>query len=592
MIAVGCTSHEETPPVEPGPSAGFTTQAERSHAPAKPPPSSLLTLQLTKNLEQELQTLVSIRTFRGEGVSEESFRESMERIREYLTSRVQAIDTQPKLTPFEWRAKKGKHWVFGYRLGTGPRKIAVICHLDTVPANDNEGWQPFEMRRETRTLGGRKVEYLEHLQQKTKTVGGRQMPFFVGRGAIDNKGPAVVALNVFKALALKFGRTTTLTDFTLELVFDTSEETGMGVPSYFKETGTPEMGFVFDANWAVVAEKGIARPVFTLPTMPTPTQGLWISKISTPKGATNQIPNIAVMTVTGDVGALNAFEQDVSRIYKNATFDVPGYRKAPITVKRFGHNELTIKATVSGAQHGSVPHLNRQHGYNPLVSLTNFADYLVRDHGFKRTTASTMAQFIATMWGTDVFGTRNGLEGHDSVFEEGNGTTYAVTRLYQEDDKVTLLVDVRYALAHHATPWDGKSQGTLPGKSRLPKLFGQKIDVFNAEHGAKITLEPKMRMLGPETRDPNSPAFQHMKQAYQAVMGEPCPMEAIGGGTDTKGHPELIAAGPIFRVPGADNMGPPINYHGLNEGVPIEWLHKSGEIYFRLLVGIVTGAPQ
>ena len=62
-------------------------------------------------------------------------------------------------------------------------------------------------------------------------------------------------------------------------------------------------------------------------------------------------------------------------------------------------------------------------------------------------------------------------------------------------------------------------------------------------------------------------------------MGKDCPKLAIGGGTDAKGHPELWAAGALFDP----KMGYPINYHGQNEGAPIEHLKMGSQILYRFL---------
>ena len=133
---------------------------------------------------------------------------------------------------FEWSQKvDGKQpWLFGFRLGTGKHKVSIITHLDTV-APGNLSWNPFDARIEKRT-------YL-----------GAETDFLIGRGALDDKGPAIVSLIALKALAKKFDGTDKLKDFTMELIFDTSEETDMSMPHYLEDNNTinPELGIVYDA---------------------------------------------------------------------------------------------------------------------------------------------------------------------------------------------------------------------------------------------------------------------------------------------------------------------------------------------------------
>ena len=124
-----------------------------------------------------------------------------------------------KLTAFDWKKTvNGKdYWLFGLRLGSGDRKIAMITHLDTVPPGGDD-WRPFEPRIEKRDY-----------------MGVKGMDFLVGRGAIDDKGPAVSAFIVLRGLAKKYDRLSSLDNTTVELIFDTSEETHMATPHYLKD---------------------------------------------------------------------------------------------------------------------------------------------------------------------------------------------------------------------------------------------------------------------------------------------------------------------------------------------------------------------
>ena len=72
----------------------------------------------------------------------------------------------------------------------------------------------------------------------------------------------------------------------------------------------------------------------------------------------------------------------------------------------------------------------------------------------------------------------------------------------------------------------------------------------------------------------------------QEVTGTPCALFAIGGGSDAHGYPNLVAAGALF----SNDFDPPINYHGINEGAPIEDLRLSAKILWRLLLRQVGDA--
>lgn len=119
--------------------------------------------------------------------------------------------------------------------GNGEEMVAVLGHLDVVPAG--EGWivSPF---------------------------GGEiQNQIIWGRGAVDNKGPIIGALFAMKALQ----RSTLQTKRRIRVIFGTNEETGsQDVPYYTKEEEAPVMGFTPDASYPVIfAEKGILTISFS-----------------------------------------------------------------------------------------------------------------------------------------------------------------------------------------------------------------------------------------------------------------------------------------------------------------------------------------
>lgn len=114
-------------------------------------------------------------------------------------------------------------------------QLAILSHLDVVPVG--EGWTspPF-----TLTAVGDKL---------------------VGRGAIDDKGPAVAALYAAKAvkdlgIPLKKG---------VRLIFGTNEENGSADMAYYRsKRKLPPMVFTPDGEYPVInAEKGMLRVFFS-----------------------------------------------------------------------------------------------------------------------------------------------------------------------------------------------------------------------------------------------------------------------------------------------------------------------------------------
>jgi succinyl-diaminopimelate desuccinylase len=269
------------------------------------------------------------------------------------------------------------------------------------------------------------------------------------------------------------------------------------------------------------------------------------------------------------------------------------YRPAEMKCQVVEGGKVELTTEVEGTQHGSGPHENRDYGANPLVSLTNFLTYLVYENHEENgnrgirladNSIAKMTQFIRWGWGTQVFGEKHHdlLKRHDEVFEKGNGTTYAITHFKTEKDEVQL---------DHVDDWNGES-GFLPGKiSRFGQqgnscteddcLFDKLVKRFNDERKGTTQVEVTTATpFPPEIRDPDtSEEFKKINEAFKAITKQDCPKLAIGGGTDAKGHPELWAAGALFD----SKMGPPISYHGQNEGAPIEHLKLGTKILYRFL---------
>lgn len=525
---------------------------------------------------KDLASLVRIPTYRDDSAeSEPRVLRNLESTRAYLQARVDSFNAGQrtlKIKPFEWRAEVGgvSRWVFGFRVGDGPRKFSVFSHLDTVPPGD-DSWNPFQ-------------PHIERLSYR-----GSEQDYLIGRGSIDDKGPAVIALSVLEAAAKRYDGGLTVGDATLEVAFDTAEETDFSLPAYLDATGPPELGIVFDAFWTVRAEKGVERPVFHLPIEEVEGPGLRILSFTTSPGPANQIPDHAVAMIAGSQKALDSLGAVVSNRYAQFRFDDPNYRRAPLTVTRDGPN-LVLTSTVMGAQHGSAPAENRARGANPAVSLANFLAGMVEDGTLETNGYARLAQFIAWGWGTSVFGEKHPelLKRSDDVFREGNGTTYALTQVTTNGSSVSLAIDIRYAQGHQTLPWDGVTDGLLAGSSRFPEVFATLVNEFNALHpDARLTFETHNHGV-PDIRNPESEKFQRIRAAYEEVTGNACPLFAIGGGSDAHGYPNLIAAGALFSA----DFDPPVNYHGVHEGAPLQDLRLSARILWRLLLHQIEAQPS
>ena len=108
-------------------------------------------------------------------------------------------------------------------IGEGEETIAVLAHLDVVPAGDGWTHDPY---------GG-------------EIVDGR----LIGRGTSDDKGPGVAAMFAMKAIVdagIPLRRK-------CRLILGCDEESGMEDLTYYEEKiGLPDMGFSPDANFPLI----------------------------------------------------------------------------------------------------------------------------------------------------------------------------------------------------------------------------------------------------------------------------------------------------------------------------------------------------
>lgn len=118
--------------------------------------------------------------------------------------------------------------------------FAILAHLDVVPAGNGWARDPF---------GG-------EIDKVNKKIWGR--------GAMDDKGPAIICLYCMKQLKDEGFKPKKR----IRLIVGCNEESGWECIKYFNEHSTmPETGFSPDADFPVIyAEKGIMHLKFTFPT--------------------------------------------------------------------------------------------------------------------------------------------------------------------------------------------------------------------------------------------------------------------------------------------------------------------------------------
>ncbi len=209
------------------------------------------------------------------------------------------------------------------------KEFAILAHLDVVPAGSGWKYPPF---------GG-----VVNDDVSDGGVTGRKI---WGRGAMDDKAPAVVCLYALKAL--KDEGVSPNRKF--KLIVGCNEEAGWKCIEHYNEVATmPEEGFTPDADFPVIyAEKGILHFTANFPVNEAPMSALNAGE------RVNMVCDSAVAVLTR-----KAAENLV-------------YYETPVRGAHLSYDNTTNILRVSGkSAHGSTP----EKGINALEALLSFLSF-------------------------------------------------------------------------------------------------------------------------------------------------------------------------------------------------------------------------
>ena len=184
-----------------------------------------ITNQVKDDFLASLKTLISYPSVLNEGENGTPFGQAIQDVLEKTLEIAQEMGFQTFLDPEGY---------YGYaEIGQGEELLAVLCHLDVVPAGDLEDWQtpPFEATLKDGWL--------------------------FGRGVQDDKGPSLAALYAVKSL-LDQGVTFTKR---IRFIFGTDEETLWRCMNRYNQIEEKaDLGFAPDSSFPLTyAEKGLLQ---------------------------------------------------------------------------------------------------------------------------------------------------------------------------------------------------------------------------------------------------------------------------------------------------------------------------------------------
>ena len=371
--------------------------------------------------------------------------------------------------------------------------VAVVAHLDVVPAGD--GWihDPFGGELEENAV--------------------------FGRGAVDDKGPAVAslyALHAVKESGLKINRR-------IRVMFGTNEETGSGDMEYFFGHGgeQPVMGFTPDGSYPLIyGEKGIVIEE--------------IKKSYAQDGAQARLLEIKGGTAHNVVPSkAHAIIECTEELAKE--------------LEKCGGEGVSIIRTENGVRidaegvsaHGSTP----EKGVNAIGRLIN----ALKDIPFAKELAEGI-RFINDKIGMQTNGENLGINLKDNISGE---LVLNLGTIEGDENEFVFGVNYRY-----------------PVTCRIEECAPLFNDAFSNAGFSVISQihEPALYV------DPSSKLVSTLMDVYKEQTGLDGEPFCIGGGTYAKSVNNIVAFGPVFP-------GDPDREHKAEECIEVDNLMANARVY-------------
>ncbi len=451
-------------------------------------------------------------------------------------------------------------------VGTRGVRIDIPVHLDVVTAPHPEEWEsgdPFTlMTRHDAARGGE---------------------LFIGRGAIDDKGPAVMALHVLSAL--KPSRLHP--DVTVRVMFSLGEESGNGkdIACYKADHGYPDVALVPDYFFPWVVEQsfvftrttGTGRP---LPKRVYDPHGVRIESIDTGENARNCVPaSVAVKVSARDKSLLVALRSRVDVAFNRSFADalavalpeVSDRERADIIRKaqpvfseitshegRF-HMGIEIKGIASHA-------CQAWKGVNAVRQLAVAMGGMRMDDTVSARALYMVQDFIRKGWIHENSGYFLGV---DEESRATHGTqTFSIGVFRAGGDGATMMIDNRVRVG-------ATVEGTAAG-----------IAAITAHHGFDTEIARKSTGITPPT---DHPVLSVMREAIIQEAGAFPPPRIEGGGTLARAFNDPQDPLQLSICFGISPPDEPLAEHKPDEFIAAGTLLRGAGIYYRTLHRLAAG---
>ncbi len=387
--------------------------------------------------------------------------------------------------------------------GVGEKMSAVMAHVDVVPAGTGWHSEPFMLTQEGDLL--------------------------FGRGVLDDKGAAMMALYCLKALkdaGIEPRRR-------LRVIFGAGEEVGMDdLRMYFRREPLPDQGFTPDAEYGICnREKGILQ--FSL--CAAENNGTIIERFEAGT-VINAVPS-------GAQADIFCTEEEAIRLERLCE-----QTEGSVTVTK--HKGGVLLQSVGKAAHAMQP----ETGIN---AATHLIELLFRV--FTAQQLGNVLTFIHEQIHMQLDGETLGIKQED-LLSGALTCNVGKVQVFQKTAKVS--IDIRYPV-------------TADGNAIMEQIR------LEAER-YNMTLDLHHLNL-PLYMDEDTPFILLLKKAYQTVTGQEAKLYATGGGTYARAaEGKCVAFGPLFPDE------PDRNMHNANEHIELKRFMKHGEICLQAMYLMVT----
>lgn len=402
--------------------------------------------------------------------------------------------------------------------GDGKEMIGILCHLDVVPAGNGWSCPPYSLTIEDGCL--------------------------YGRGVVDNKGCAIIALNILKELKEK----NIPLKNRIRLIAGCNEENGSACMKHYKTAGEiPKMSIVPDSDFPVInSEKGILHICASIPA----DNEFLMSVIKFEAGSRpNVVPDLCSVTIKKDSPIYEKLAAINCGKINNDIFKTPvlakqiigaNFKPADFSVHIFEDNIVIEARGISG--HAMSPHKADNAAYKMFSLLTALYG------GKGGETIRSINKLLCEPLSLE----RLGLALKDG---KSGALTMNLGIIKFENNSLDLTLDFRLPLCAGNVEVIKKLENSLPENSKVKLLH----------YAENLYIEE------------NNPLIQTLLKVYHESTGfEPFTVQT-GGGTYARELPHSVAFGPTFP----DTV---TNIHNVDERISIEQFEKLYEIYYKAIL--------